>query len=110
MPSTLPEGQIITAADGVQSRLEELLSLKQGTWEHVLFARQTVLPQTLQQIAGESSVRDDLAQQLRKAVFEIDGVPIEQLGVLISERLASSSSRWDCHLRRSENNHGIENR
>ena len=63
----LPNGQLISSSADVEIRLAELLSLKQGTWDNVLFAHQNHLSETLAHLAGDGPEKTDLAGILRSA-------------------------------------------
>jgi len=106
---TLPEGGHLTDPKTVQERLAGLLGLKEGTWNHVLFAFQSGLGSTLDSLSRNLSPVHDLSSILRKGFLETDGVSIEQLGKDIEKTFEDYFSHWDRTLGGPENNRGVEN-
>ena len=105
---TLPGGELFTDPKTVQDKLQELLEMSPATWEKVLFAFQSRLVDTLDQLSQDSSPNKDLTDLLRKAVFETDGVRVEDLGTAILAIEEEYFGRWDRQLERPEANRGIE--
>ena len=105
----LPGGGLLADAQAVQDKLQELLVLKEGTFNSVLFADQSGLTYTFDSLSENSEASEDLASVLRKAVFETDGVSIEQLGRIIEDLYNGYFSRWDMDLKRPEGPRGIDN-
>ena len=105
----LPDGSLLTSTKDVNSRLESLLKVKQGTWENVLISRQTLLAHSLSEMEDDDDTTADLAQLLRKAVLSTDGVSIDRLKSIIAGRLKDVESRWDVVLQRPEKNRGVDN-
>jgi len=104
----LPGGGLISDAQAVQDKLQELLVLKEGTFNSVLFADQLGLTYGFDSFNVNSEASEALASVLRKAIFETDGVPIERLGRRIDDLYISYFGRWDKTLGRPEGNRGIE--
>lgn len=104
----LPKGGILTDPQAIQGKLQELLVLSTGTFRSVLFANQSELSSTVDNLTQDSEPAQDLASVLRKAVFETDGVSVERLGQSIENMLNDYFSRWDRQSRRPEGNRGIE--
>jgi exonuclease SbcC len=102
-------GAALTDDAAVTARLEELLGLRRGTVENVLVAPQAALPSTLRRFASDRAATEELAQLLRRALFETDGVSIERLGAAIAERRRRIFSRWDSRAGRPEGGRGVEN-
>lgn len=105
----LPGGGLLADAQAVQDKLQELLVLKEGTFNSVLFADQSGLTYTFDSLSENSEASEDLASVLRKAVFETDGVSIEQLSQIIEDLHDDYFSRWDISLKRPEGHRGVEN-
>ena len=107
---TLPGGELIADPDTVQDTLQDLLEISPATWEKVLFAFQSRLVDTLDQLSEDNAPIKDLTDLLRKAVFETDGVQVEDLGSAILAIEEEYFGRWDRQLERPEDNRGIESR
>lgn len=105
----LPEGGLLTGPQEVQEKLGELLVLKEGTYHGVLFAYQSHLGATLETLRKEPEPRHNLADLLRRAVYETDGVPVDLLERRLAERLVQYFSRWDLDLAAPQGNRGMEN-
>ena len=105
---TLPGNQLVSAADTVQQQLASILELKAGTWDHILFAHQAKLPETLKQLGGDAEEKFDLAQLLRKSAFVTDGVSIEKLGSQLATQREKMVGHWDEVSERPEGNRGID--
>jgi exonuclease SbcC len=91
----LPGGQSVVSPEAVQDQLSELLGLRRGTWDNVLISPQASLFKTLGtiQLAGDEVA--DIGELLRKEVLSTDGVSIERLGRIITDRLAGLAGKWD---------------
>ena len=104
----LPGGGLSRNAQEVQEELQKLLVLSRGTSDSVLFGAQSRLGYTYDSVEGDSATRQDLASILRKAVFETEGVSIEQLGDAIDRSFDEYFNRWERDPRRPEGNRGID--
>jgi exonuclease SbcC len=105
----LPSGQTVTSAEEIDRKIAQILNLKQGTWQNILISKQAVLSTTLKDLNSSGTEAADLAQLLRKAAFDTDGVSIERLECKIQENLTAVSSRWDIVADSPEKGRGIEN-
>lgn len=105
----LPGGGLLADAQAVQGKLQELLVLKEGTFNSVLFADQSGLTHTFDFFSENLEAAEDLASVLRKAVFETDGVSIERLSQMIEDSHNDYFSRWDIGLKRPEGHRGVDN-
>ena len=104
----LPGGGLSRSAQEVQEELQRLLVLSRGTSDSVLFGAQSRLGYTYDSVGGDSPAMQDLTSVLRKAVFETEGVSIEQLGDAIDRSFNEYFNRWDRDLRRPEGNRGVD--
>ena len=104
----LPGGALRTNARDVQEELQNLLVLNKGTSDSVLFGAQSEVGYTCDSVVGDSPAMQDLASILRKAVFETQGVSIEQLGDAIDRSFNEYFDRWDRNLKRPEGNRQID--
>ncbi len=106
---TLPDGTLLAGDQTVQQQLDELLGFREGTWRTVLFAGQSAVADALGSLDRDGDPVTDLAAILRRAVFETDGISIEQLERAIEMQHGACFRRWDRELNRPENNRGIDN-
>ncbi len=90
---TLPGGSIITDEGTIQERLISLLPAKEGTFKTVLMTYQSGLPKTIEELEDESI--QTLSTILRRAVFETDGVSVDQFKQNIESEYTAYYSRWD---------------
>ena len=90
---TLPGGSLITDEDVVQKRLISLLPAKEGTFKTVLMTYQSGLPKTIEELEDEPI--QTLSAILRRAVFETDGVSVDQFKQNIESEYTPYYSRWD---------------
>ena len=104
----LPRGSLRTNAQDVQEELQNLLVLNKGTSDSVLFGAQSKLGYTYDSLEDDSPAMQDLASILRKAVFETEGVSIEQLGDAIDRSFNDYFNRWDRDLKRPDGNRQID--
>jgi exonuclease SbcC len=105
----IPGGGLLTQPQAVQEKLRELLVLKEGTYHTVLFAYQSHLGTTLEALREEPEPRHNLADLLRRAIYETDGVSVDLLERRLDERMKQFFSRWDENLAAPQGNRGIEN-
>ena len=99
---TLPGGSIITDEKAVQERLISMLPAKEGTFKTVLMTYQSGLPKTIEELEDESI--QTLSTILRRAVFETDGVSVDQFKQNIESEYTAYYSRWDRERGRPERN------
>jgi DNA repair protein SbcC/Rad50 len=105
----MPGGGLFTQPQAVQEKLRELLVLKEGTYHTVLFAYQSHLGTTLEALREEPEPRHNLADLLRRAIYETDRVSVDLLEQRLDERMKQLFSRWDENLAAPQGNRGIEN-
>ncbi len=89
----LPGGSLITDEKAVQERLISMLPAKEGTFKTVLMTYQSGLPKTIEELEDESI--QTLSTILRRAVFETDGVSVDQFKQNIESEYTTYYSRWD---------------
>lgn len=97
---TLPGGVPITDEDAIQKRLISLLPAKEGTFKTVLMTYQSGLPKTIEELEAESI--QTLSTILRRAIFETDGVSVDQFKQNIESEYTAYYSRWDRERGRPE--------
>lgn len=104
---TRPDGGLVTEPTAVEEALGTVLGLTRGTWDHVLFAAQGKIGESLEQLEKRTHL-PELNEHLRRAVFETDGVSLEKLATLIDARHGAAFGRWDTALKRPEGNRGLD--
>jgi len=104
----LPGGGLLADEQAVQDKLRELLILKEGTFNSVLFADQSGLTRDLDILSENPEASEDLASVLRKAIFETDGVSIEKLNQKVEGLYYDYFNRWDTYLNRPEGGRGVD--
>ena len=92
---TLPGGVPITDEDAIQKRLVSLLPAKEGTFKTVLMTYQSGLPKTIEDLEDQQEPIQTLGAILRRAVFETDGVSVDQFKQNIESEYTAYYSRWD---------------
>ena len=89
----LPGGSLITNENAVQEHLISLLPAKEGTFKTVLMTYQSGLPKTIEELEDESI--QTLSTILRRAVFETDGVSVDQFKQNIESEYTAYYDRWN---------------
>ena len=92
---TLPGGSLITDEKAVQERLISLLPAKEGTFKTVLMTYQSGLSKTIEELEAQQEPIQTLSTILRRAVFETDGVSVDQFKQNIESEYTAYYSRWD---------------
>ena len=92
---TLPGGSLITDEEAIQERLISLLPAKEGTFKTVLMTYQSGLPKTIEELEAQQEPIQTLNTILRRAVFETDGVSVDQFKRNIESEYTAYYSRWD---------------
>jgi exonuclease SbcC len=104
----LPKG-ILTNEDAIISKLESLLSAKEGTYKSVLMTYQSGLSKTLDDLIHDPETLYSLGDIIRKSILETDGVSIDRFKQKIDKDLKDYFSRWDQAKNLPEKGRGIEN-
>lgn len=104
----LADGGLLADPLAVQEKMRELLVLTEGTYHNVLFAYQSRLGTTLEALREEPEARHQLADLLRRSLYETDGVSVDRLELRLHERLEQYFSHWDRDLGRPEGGRGLE--
>ena len=92
---TLPGGSLITDEEAIQERLISLLPAKEGTFKTVLMTYQSGLPKTIEELEAQQEPIQTLSTILRRAVFETDGVSVDQFKRNIESEYTAYYSRWN---------------
>ncbi len=86
-------GQHIAGQKQMQSKLREILGFGRGTYNSTVLINQGSLDSTVQQLQNRED--DSIERTLRSAVFESEGVSVQQFEEVLTERLQAKVNRWD---------------
>jgi exonuclease SbcC len=107
---TLPGGSVLTDDTQIAEQLARLLPATAGTFKAVLMTYQSGLGKTLEELkTNYPDTIQGLGDIFRKAVFETDGVSIEQFKQKVSRLYHDCFSHWDYAAQYPEKGRGIEN-
>ena len=104
-----PEAEKFVAEEIVKEILEEVLMFGEGTYSNIFFSKQTQFRQALESIIGSKETTSEVSTLLRKAIMELDGVSIDELGDRIDTEIDRLLKKWDVEKDYPENNKGINN-
>jgi exonuclease SbcC len=104
----LPNGSQLRGEEQIRTKLAELLPAGEGTLRTVFLAAQSALAGTLKEMDSEA-VRS-LADLLRRAVLQPDGMSISLFQEKLAEGRQQLLGRWDLDRQRPEGNRGLDNR
>lgn len=106
---TTPKSEEIKGEDKINEILKDIFIFKEATFSNLLFARQNHFREALEGIIGNQETTGEISTLFRKAVMELDGVSIDDLGLKIDSEINSLLKRWDVEKEYPENNRGINN-
>jgi exonuclease SbcC len=104
-----PGGSRLRGEEPIRAALAELLPAGEGTVRTVFLAAQSALPATLRELEEDSEAAGSLADLLRRAVLQPDGMSISAFQEKLAERWEELSGRWDLERGRPQGNRGPEN-
>ncbi len=104
-----PGTEKIRSEDKINEILKEVLLFGEGTFSNILFAKQMHIREALERIIGSKQTTSEIGTLLRKAVMELDGISIDELGQKIDAEIDRLLKRWDVDKAYPENNKGISN-
>jgi len=106
----LPGGSLVTDDAQIAEELDKLLPATSGTFKAVLMTYQSGLGRTLEELKTDhADTIQGLGDILRKALFETDGVSIEQFKQKLLISRQEYFSHWDRPAQYPEKGRGIEN-
>ena len=90
------DGQnILTEAQIVQDKLNELLNLNEYTVNEILFTTQTKIAKTIDEIRGSNEIGSSLDQILRSTALNTGGIEPSSLRTQLEEQLNSLIQNWN---------------
>jgi DNA repair protein SbcC/Rad50 len=92
---SLPGGSLITDEGAIQEQLVALMPAKEGTFKTVLMTYQSGLARTIEDLETQQEPIQTLGNILRRAIFETDGVSVDQFKDNIEAEHTAYFSRWD---------------
>jgi exonuclease SbcC len=104
-----PKEEILVSEAKVNGILKEILRFGEGTFSNIFFSKQVHFREALQRITSNQETTSEVSTLLRKAIMELDGVSINDLGVRIDTEIDRLLKRWDVEKNYPENNRGINN-
>ena len=105
----LSDGSVIQSDETIQARMSEMLPASAATVRSVLLTYQSGLSMILDDLKKEKEPVYTLADILKNAVQNTDGVSIERFSSLIEKQYIGYFERWDSRANRPEGGRGIEN-
>jgi exonuclease SbcC len=105
----LPDGSRLRGEESIREALAGLLPAGEGTLRTVFLTAQAALPGTLRQLQEDPEAAGSLADLLRRAVLQPDGLSISAFRRVLDERLQTLLGRWDPERERPEGNRGLDN-
>ncbi len=104
-----PDGSRLRGEEPIRSALAELLPAGEGTLRTVFLAAQSALPGTLRELAENPEAAGSLADLLRRAVLQPDGMSISAFQEKLAVRQEELLGRWDLEREHPEGNRGPDN-
>ena len=111
-PSVLlvtPKAEKIKSEDKINEILKEVFRFGEGTFSNILFSKQVHIREALEKIIDSQETTSEVGTLLRKAIMELDGVSIDDLGLRIDAEIDRLFKRWDVDRNYPENGRGINN-
>ncbi len=105
----LPDGSRLRGEEPIREALAGLLPAGEGTLRTVFLTAQSALPRTLEELQQDPEAAGSLADLLRRAALQPDGLSISAFRRLLEERLQALLGRWDLERERPEGNRGPDN-
>ncbi len=106
---TQPDGSQLRGEEPIREALAALLPAGEGTLRTVFLAAQSALAATLEELRKDHEAVDSLADLLRRAVLQPDGMSISAFQEKLEERLGELLGHWDWDRACPEKNRGLEN-
>ena len=104
-----PDSEILRDEDNIAEVLKDILLFGEGTYSNVLFSRQQFLKEAIKKITDDPQTTGEVSSLLRKAVMELDGVSLEELGQQIDSELENLLKKWDVKTNYPQGNRGVNN-
>ena len=104
-----PGVEKIKSEDKINEILKEVLIFGEGTFSNILFTKQQHIKEAMEKIIASKETTTEIGTLLRKAIMELDGISIDELGLKIDAEIDRLLKRWDVDRTYPENNKGINN-
>jgi exonuclease SbcC len=104
-----PDGSRLRGEEPIRAALASILPAGEGTLRTVFLAAQSALAATLEELEQNPEAAGSLADLLRRAVLQPDGMSISAFRRALEERLETLLGRWDLERGHPEASRGLEN-
>jgi exonuclease SbcC len=108
----LPDGARVESTNKIKEIKADIFPYGKSTYKNIVFSRQKDLKSTIQNINAENNPElvSTVSSFLRRAVMELDGVPIDKFKNKLDAEIEDLTKRWDIKSMSIENkNRGINN-
>ncbi|HKL11153.1 MAG TPA: AAA family ATPase, partial [Clostridia bacterium] len=105
----LPDSGIVREESVIERVLGGILGFGEGTYRSIVFSNQKLIKSAIENIIKNREATDEVGSLLRKAIMELDGISLDDLGRKIDMEIKSLTGRWDMDKEYPENNRGINN-
>jgi len=105
----LPDSGILRDEEAIEQALSAILGFGQGTYRSIVFSNQKLIKSAIENIIKNRQATDEVGSLLRKAIMELEGISLGDLGRKIDSEIKSLTGRWDMDKEYPENNRGINN-
>ncbi len=105
----LPSSDVLKKEETILEILKGVLMFGEGTYSSIFFSKQKHIKEAVEKIIGNKQATNEVSSLLRRAIMELDGVPLDQLGNKIDSEIDCLLKRWDIEKNYPENNKGISN-
>ncbi len=104
---TLPDSGILRDQEAVEEALGQVLGFGEGTYRSIVFSNQKLIKSAIENIIKNREATDEVGSLLRKAIMELEGISLGDLGRNIDREIKNLTGRWDMEKEYPENNRGI---
>ena len=104
-----PDGEMLKNEERILEELSEVLLYGEGTYSHIVFAKQGDIKAALGNIIHNNEVTNEITNLLRRTMMELDGISIDYLQKQIEDEIEILYKRWDIERNSPEKNRGINN-
>src|SRR6056297_2507243 len=105
----LPDSGIVREESVIERVLGGILGFGEGSYRSIVFSNQKLIKSAIENIIKNREATDEVGSLLRKAIMELDGISLDDLGRKIDMEIKSLTGRWDMDKEYPENNRGINN-
>ncbi len=101
-----PQGSVIKDIKTATEAINKILKFGPGTYSNVVFAKQRDIKRALGKILSDNTSRE-VSKILMRAMMELDGISVDELGERIKDEKDRLLKRWDIDRNCPQNNKGI---